>query len=90
MEKFMKKITNVLELMENKLNKYETLYLEKKSNDFGPCRGAVVESVSGYSKEKDLHNLKTLSKILKSWLKPSRSNWRKLREKMILGTMWQI
>ena len=29
MENFMKKVTNELQLMENKLSKYETLYLEK-------------------------------------------------------------
>ena len=58
MENFMKKVTNELQLMENKLSKYETLYLEKKSNDSGSCGAAVVDSVSGNNQEKDLQNLK--------------------------------
>ena len=58
MENFMKKVTNELQLMENKLSKYKTLYLEKKSNDSGSCGAAVVDSISGNNQEKDLQNLK--------------------------------
>ena len=58
MENFMQKVTNELQLMENKLSKYETLYLEKISNDSGSCGAAVVDSVSGNNQEKDLQNLK--------------------------------
>ena len=65
MENFMKKVINELQLMENKLSKYETLYLEKMSNDSGSCGAAVVDSVLGNSQKKDLHNLKALFNNLK-------------------------
>ena len=51
--------------MENKLSKYETLCLEKMSNDSGCCGAAGVESISGNSQEKDLHNLKASFSNLK-------------------------
>ena len=65
MENFMKKVTNKLQSMENKLSKYGTLYLKKMSNDCGSCGVAIVDSVSGNSQEKDLHNLKASFSNLK-------------------------
>ena len=60
MENFMKKVTNELELMENKLSKYETLYLV----------GSVVEWLT--HRTDDQHGLgskPTCAILLCSWEK---------------------
>ena len=83
MENFMKKVTNELQLMENKLSKYETLYLEKKSNDSGSCGAAVVDSVSGNNQEKDLQNLKGSFSNLKKLVENMQKQLEQVEKKMM-------
>ena len=45
--------------IDGKQVKYETLYLNKMSNDSGSCGAAVAKFVLGSIQEKDLHNLKS-------------------------------
>ena len=77
----MKKVTNELQSMENKLSKYETLHLKKMSNDSGSCGAAVVDSVSGNSQEKDLHNLKTSFRNLKKLIENMQKQLEKVEKK---------
>ena len=69
--------------MENKLSKYETLCLEKMSNDFGCCGAAGVESVSGNSQEKDLHNLKASFSNLKKLVETMQKQLEEVEKKMM-------
>ena len=83
MENLMKKVTNELQMMENKLSKYETLYFNKISNDSGSCGAAVAESVSGNSQEKDLHNLKALFSNLKKLVENMQKQLEEVEKKMM-------
>ena len=53
------------------------------SNDSGSCGAAVVESVSGNSQEKDLHNLKASFSNLKKLVESMQKKLEEVERKMM-------